>query len=165
MRKSIFLIPAILLSLGLMACGSNNNGSSVEPEENLPVITIVDTDEENQASNNVATDDSNTDNDDKETLSTVISDDQALAAIKKYCMETNPDLKDKIDSEDYTIYWNIESSDESQIVILYRSYTAAEVRYYIDRISGDTYVTEYVQGITEQEERSPETLNVKDYIE
>ena len=165
MKKGIFLVSGIVLSLGLMACGSSNNGSNVEPEENLPVITLVDTDEDNQESNNVVTDDSNANTDDKEVASTAISDDQALAAIKKYCMETNPDLKDKVDSEDYTIYWNIESSDESQIVVLYRSYTAAEVRYYIDRISGDTYVTEYVQGITEQEERSPETLNVKDYIE
>ncbi len=51
-----------------------------------------------------------------------------------------------------------------QIVVLFRSYTGALVRYYIDPASGETYVTEFVSGITPEEERTEETLNVKDYI-
>ena len=38
------------------------------------------------------------------------------------------------------------------------------VRYYIHPVSGETYVTEFVPGITEEEKRTDETLNVKDYM-
>ena len=91
-----------------------------------------------------------------------ITDDLAILAIKNYCYETNPDLKNMEGSDQYTLYWNVESSDENEIVVLFRSYTAAQVRYYIDKASGNTYVTEFVPGIT-NEERTDETFNVKDY--
>ena len=68
------------------------------------------------------------------------------------------------ESDDYTIYWVIDSSDDNQVVVLYRSYTAAQVRYYIDRATGETYVTEFVPGITEEEERTDETFNINDYV-
>ncbi len=93
-----------------------------------------------------------------------ISDEDALAAIENYCHVQNPDLKADMESGNYTIYWEIESSTEQQVVVLYRSYTAAEVRYYIDRSTGETYVTEFVQGITPAEERTEESFNAKDYI-
>ena len=69
------------------------------------------------------------------------------------------------ESDDYTLYWNVESSDAEQIVVAYRSYTAAIIRYYIDVQTGDTYVTEFVSGITDGEEKTGETFNVRDYIE
>lgn len=90
-----------------------------------------------------------------------ITDDEALEAIKNRCLEENPDLENMID-EGYMIYWNVESSDDAQIVVLYRAYTGAEIRYYIDRTTGDTYVTEFVSGITEEEEKTGETFNIKD---
>ncbi|MBO7451603.1 MAG: hypothetical protein J6U54_14650 [Clostridiales bacterium] len=93
-----------------------------------------------------------------------ISDEQALEAIKKYCCEMNPDLEDKLDSEDYEAYFEVESSSEDQIVVLYRSYTGAQVRYYIDTATGETYSTEFVPNITDEEEKTDESLNVKDYI-
>ena len=55
-------------------------------------------------------------------------------------------------------------NEKGEIVILYRSYTAAQIRYYIDPNTGDTYVTEFVPGITDEEERTEETFNVKDYM-
>jgi hypothetical protein len=94
-----------------------------------------------------------------------ISDEKALEAIKNYCIQTNPELEDMVNSKDYTIDWKVESSEEDQIVVAYRSYTAAIVRYYIHPLSGETYVTEFVPGITEEEKRTDETLNVKDYME
>ena len=93
-----------------------------------------------------------------------LSDEQALAAVKEYCIESNPDLKDMLDSEDYTIYWEVESSEADEIVVLYRSYTGAEVRYYVDPVTGEAYVTEFVPGITEEEQRTDETVNVREYI-
>ncbi len=94
-----------------------------------------------------------------------ITDEQALAAIRNYCFLANPELEKMVNSEDYTVYWNIESSDENQIVVLYRSYTAAFVRYYIDPVSGETYVTESAPGKTEEEERTDENFNLRDYLE
>ncbi len=93
-----------------------------------------------------------------------INDDQALVAIKNYCLTINPGLEDMINSDDYTIYWDIDSSDENQIVVLYRSYTAALFRYYIDTSTGETYVTAFVQGIMDDEERTDESFNVRDYF-
>ncbi len=51
-----------------------------------------------------------------------------------------------------------------EIVVLYRSYTGAEIRYYIDPGSGETYVTELVPGIIEEAQSTEESFNVKDYL-
>ena len=93
-----------------------------------------------------------------------ISNEQALDAIERYCYSSNPDLEDIVNSGKYTVMWGITSMDDSQIVVLYRSYTGAQIRYYIDPVSGDTYVTESVSGITPEEKRTEETLNVWNYI-
>ena len=68
------------------------------------------------------------------------------------------------DSEEYNVYWNVYTNDSNEIVVLYRSYTAAQLRYYIDPVSGDTYVTELVPGIIDEEQRTGETFNIKNYI-
>lgn len=94
-----------------------------------------------------------------------LTDEQAVAAIQKYCYSTNPELEDKMKSEEYPIYWDVSSSDEQEIVVVYRSYTGSINRYYIDRSTGETYVTEFVPGIIEEEQRTDETLNVWDYVD
>ncbi len=99
----------------------------------------------------------------KEVTIESISDEQAVEAIRNYCFTMNPDLE-SIAAEDYPVYWEIVSSEDSEIVVLFRSYTGAQVRYYIDRATGDTNVTEFVPGITEEEEPTDENFNVKDYI-
>ena len=38
-------------------------------------------------------------------------------------------------------------------------------RYYIDRSTGETYVTEFVPCIIEEEQHTDETLNVWDYVD
>jgi hypothetical protein len=38
-------------------------------------------------------------------------------------------------------------------------------RYYIDPVSGEAYVTEFVPGVMEEEQRTGETLNVKNYLQ
>ena len=94
---------------------------------------------------------------------TGLSDEQALAAIRNYCYVSNPDLESIVNAGEVPVYWEIASSDASEIVVLFRSYTGAQIRYYIDRISGDTYVTEFVPGITSEEMRTDESFNVRDY--
>ena len=56
------------------------------------------------------------------------------------------------------------TNEDGEIVVLYRSYTAAQTRYYIDSVTGDTYVTELVPGIIDDEQRTGETFNVRDYL-
>ena len=94
----------------------------------------------------------------------VFADEQALAAVRNYCFAVNPDLKDIVKAEDYPAYWELASSDAQQIVVLFRSYTGAQVRYYVDRQTGETYVTEFVPGITDEEQRTDETFNVRNYL-
>ena len=93
-----------------------------------------------------------------------ISDEQALAAIKRYCYLNNPDLEGMEKAGEYPVYWDVSSSDEQEIVILFRSYTGAQIRYHIDPVSGEAYVTEFVPGITAEEERTDESLNIWEYI-
>lgn len=98
-----------------------------------------------------------------ETAAEKITDDQALEAITKYINEIYPDLASQNDGN-VVYYWEVESSDDNQVVVLFRSYTGALIRYYVDRTTGDTYVTAFVDGIMDEEELTDETLNVKDYL-
>ncbi len=93
-----------------------------------------------------------------------ITDEQALAAIKNYCLINNPDLERIVNEGEYPVYWEISSSDEQSIVVVFRSYTGSLNYYYIDPVSGDTYVTEYVPAIMDEEQKTDETLNVREYM-
>ena len=93
-----------------------------------------------------------------------ISDQLALELIAQHCKEQNPDLEEIINAGQYDTYWEIVSSDEREVVILFRSYTGAQVRYYVERATGDVHVTEFVPGVTPEEMPSEETLNVWDYV-
>lgn len=148
-RLSVVLI-ALMLVLSMVACGKEETNNTTDNNR------VVDDNKDDNSGDDV---DSDNDADAK------ITDDQALNAIKKYCFEKNPDLEGMVNSGEYEIYWNVESSSETEIVVLYRSYTGAQVRYYINPTSGDTYETEFMPGISSEEERTEETFNVKDYIE
>jgi hypothetical protein len=93
-----------------------------------------------------------------------VEDELALSIIRNYCLSENPDLQQIVDAGEYPVSWEIASSDEQQVVILFRSYTGALVRYYIDRATGDTYVTEFVPGITAEEQRTEESFNLWDQV-
>ena len=106
----------------------------------------------------------------KETLSDVegerrLSDEQALSAIKNYCYEKNADLEEIVNTGEQQVYWNVSSSTDAEIVVEFRSYTGALIRYYIDRVSGETYSTEFISGITSEEQRTDESLNVWEYTD
>ena len=93
-----------------------------------------------------------------------LSDEQALTGIRAYCYSVNPDLEGIVEAGEYQVYWEIESSDAQQIVVLFRSYTGALCRYYIDRATGETYETEFVPGITAEETRTEESFNLWSYL-
>ncbi len=94
-----------------------------------------------------------------------ITDEQAVSAIRNYCLTVNPELADSVNAGDAPLYWDLSSSDENQIVVVFRSYTGVLKRYYIDPVSGETYVTEFVPGVMEDEQQTGETLNVKNYLQ
>lgn len=93
-----------------------------------------------------------------------LSDEQALSAIRNYCYTNNPDLENIVNAGEYQVYWELSSSDEHEIVVLFCSYTGAQIRYYINRMTGDTYVTEFVPGLSSEEERTEESFNVREYL-
>jgi len=93
-----------------------------------------------------------------------ITDEQAVSAVKKYCFISNPDLESIVNAGEYPVYWDISSRDKQEIVVLFRSYTGVQIRYYINPVSGDTYVTEFVPGLSAEEERTDEHFNVRDYL-
>ena len=148
MKRIVIVAMSLMLAIGMTSCGSKKEDEKIIGGADEPTTIEVPS----------TVDKINSDKQEK------ISDDQALEAIKKYCLQMNPELEDMVKSDDYTIYWNVESSDDKKIVVAYRSYTGAIVRYYIDSVSGETYVTEFVSGITDGEERTDETLNVRDYM-
>ena len=92
-----------------------------------------------------------------------LSDEQALTAVRNYCYLGNPDLRELEQAGTYPIYWEVESGGEQQIVVLFRSYTGAQIRCYIDPVSGEAYVTEFVPGVSTGEERTDENLNIWTY--
>ena len=75
-----------------------------------------------------------------------------------------PELEDMVNAGETPIYWEVTSSSESEVVVLFRSYTGALIRYYVDPTSGETYVTEFVSGVMTEEQRTDETFNVRDYL-
>ena len=96
--------------------------------------------------------------------SDAVTQEQALAAIRNYCYTSDPGLEEMINSGDYGAYFDVSTSDSGEIVVLYRSYTAAQIRYYVDPSSGDVYVTELVPGIIDDEKRTDEKFNINDYM-
>lgn len=96
--------------------------------------------------------------------SQALTDEQALAAVRLLCMAENPELEGIVNSGEYPVYWEITAGDAESVVVLYRSYTGAQLRYYIDRQTGDAHVTEFVPGITPEEQSTGETVNIRAYL-
>ena len=93
-----------------------------------------------------------------------LSNEEALSAVRAYCLDADPELESIVEAEEYPVYWMVETSSEQQVVVLYRSYTGAEIRYYVDRATGEVTVTDFVPGIMNAEQPSEERLNVRDYL-
>lgn len=100
-----------------------------------------------------------------EDVSRRITAEQALVAVENYCYLQDPSLKDIVNDGGYTVYWDVQSETEKEIVVLFRSYTGALIRYYIDPAVGSTYVTQFVSGITDGEERSGEIFDIREYMD
>ena len=189
MKKKTVLFALCFMCVSLFACGTKNddtiapktqsstttvNEQTIEPTETAQPsqteTTISAQTEQTETSQPVQTDASqpetteNTSLDQGESNSEVLTEAQALDAIKNYCFTADPNLKNMADSGEYNIYWTVTTNNANEIVVLYRAYTGAQIRYYIDTVSGETYVTELVPGIIDEEQRTDESFNVKKYL-
>ncbi|MCQ2522057.1 MAG: hypothetical protein MJ105_06725 [Lachnospiraceae bacterium] len=177
-RMFCCVVTGILSFSVLVGCGSKNAGAKEEAKIEDPGTVVIEQPvsekdtvvEEETAVLDTTTEDQElavleTTEDQDLAVSETITDEQALAAIQNYCYISNPSLVDIVNEGQYAVSWEVSSSDENEIVVLYISYTGAQVRYYIDRNTGDTYVTEFVPGILDEEEQTDERFNVKDYFD
>lgn len=182
--KKIKWLSVLVICICLAGCGKEGSSSGNTPVKEVSEVSEVSEaaeqpvkeeanagkEEDGKTEDNKAeeskTEDGKAENADQgSSESKAITGEQALLAIKNYCYLENPSLKDIEEEGEYSVYWDISSCDESQIVILFHSYTGALIRYYIDPVSGETYITEFVPGILLEEERSDVTFNVRDYME
>ena len=147
-HATTFVLLLFVLMTMLCGCGRKSDvAETIEPVLNDAVVGTTEAEPETETE-----------------TAEELSDEQAISAVRNYCCVLNPDLESIVKAEEYPVYWEISSSDENEIVVLFRSYTGAQNRYYVDRTTGDTYVTEYVPGITSEEQRTDESFNVKDYF-
>ena len=191
MQKKIITLALSFMCIGLVACNTKNEDKDAlktepstttvtEQTSTQTTTTQLETTEAAQTTQTESavteqapteqTETAQTDNtvatsaEQIENKSDALTEDQALEAIKNYCFTNNPSLKNMVDSGEHTIYWNVTTNAANEIVVLYRSYTAAEMRYYIDPISGETYVTELVPGIIDEEQRTEESFNARNFL-
>ncbi len=146
MKKKVIVL--LMMCMVLSGCAKNTEVTKIDTDDGPTAVYKV--------SDEAETEDVQTER---------ITDDQAMTAIKNYCHKTNPDLENIEKEGEYPVYWEVISSDENEIVILFRSYTGAQIRYYIDPVLGDTYVTEFVPQITNEEEKTDEEFNIRDYLD
>lgn len=160
MKKIIALILICCMTLFFVACGSTNDnegGSQTETEQASEPTPETETEEVTETTEDVQIEE-------KEAAEELITEDQALQAIKNYRYSIDSDLKEMEESDEYTIGWDVSTNEKDDIVVLYRAYTGAEIRYYIDPKTGFAFATELVPGIIDEEQFTEETLNINDYL-
>ena len=93
-----------------------------------------------------------------------LTEDEACQGIVNYCYAQNPDLSN-MSSDTYSFYWTVDRVTEQEIVILFRSYTAARIYYHVDPVSGDVYTTvSGVPGYEYEEGPGDERFNIFDFL-
>ncbi len=157
MKKNVLITMSLLMVLGIAGCSSNNTAAVVNPEDSEIVSEDIATDEGYQ-------DPLPAEEDDGSDAPDVITDEEALDAVRSFVASTNPEIVAMENSDDYTVVFEVESSTDEEVVVLFRSYTASQTRFYIDRQTGDTKVTELVPGIIDEETPTGETFNIKNYM-
>ena len=157
--KKKYLIPiTLLMVIGMTACG---NADITNENIETPEITAEPVTEQGDADLvSEYQDPLPAEEDDGLDAPDVITDEQALDAVISFMSSAQPEV---ISNDDYTEYFIVESSTPEQIVVLYRSYTASQTRFYIDRATGETIVTELVPGIIDEETETGEAFNIKEY--
>ena len=167
-KNRITIVSVIVAAMLLSACSEEQQDVAAPVVESIEAVTESQPDagEQQTAQPNAQQDTSaqSTAQDAGTADSTgVITEEQAYNAVINYNKAIGSGIDGEINSEGYTEYWDV-TKEDGKIVVLYRSYTAAQIRYYIDPVSGETYVTELVPGIIDEEQKNGETFNAWDYL-
>lgn len=169
MKKAVVAALSLAMVLGVTACGAE----STDIPSSAEIIEVEDDNSETEESSEEETPGKSEDKSEDEAKEPeaiqeesegTISAEQAYEAIGNYIRGIIPDIDNYTQGEDAMAYWTVTSSDADQIVVEFRSYTGAFNYFYIDPATGDTYVTELVPGIIDEEQRTEETFNVKDFL-
>ena len=139
--KKTFLLAILVLAFCLSGCTSGGNSKNAQGE--------AESESTERISSQTGAD---------------LTQEQALKAVRRYCLANDPSLEEMEGSDEYTVYWDVYGNDKGEIVVLFRSYTGSENRFYIDPSTGEAYVTELVPGIIDEEQQTEERLNVRDYL-
>lgn len=177
MKKEVALLASFFMCVSMISCSADDassvvqqsvTSSSAAEQSSDPAETTA------QTSTETAQQETTGDTQPENTQDTssgqsgseaaAITKEQALDAVRNYCFIKDPGLKNMTGSDEYTIYWDVISESADEIVVLYRSYTGAQMRYYISPVSGETYVTALVPGIIDEERPTDESFNIKDYL-
>ncbi|MBR4362717.1 MAG: hypothetical protein IKP42_08305 [Ruminococcus sp.] len=177
MKKEVALLASFFMCVSLISCSADDassvvqqsvTSSSAAEQSSDPAETTA------QTSTETAQQETTGDTQPENTQDTssgqsgseaaAITKEQALDAVRNYCFIQDPGLKNMTGSDEYTIYWDVISESADEIVVLYRSYTGAQMRYYISPVSGETYVTAQVPGIIDEEKPTDKSFNIKDYL-
>ena len=165
MKKKKVIIPVLLCVAALMtACGEKKSSDTSSLFEGI--------DAETQSQQAEETNQEPSDTPAEEAVQTettaantdVLTEDQAYAAVINYNKAIGSGIDGEINSEGYSEYWDVSTNEDGKIVVLYRSYTGAQTYYYVDKTSGETYVTELVPGVIDEEQETGEKFNARDYL-
>ena len=154
MKKRVIIVPtALCLAILISACGGKK--APVTPSAVEPIGNAAGSQQEVNVQ--PGGQDEETDN-----KTDTLSEKQAYEAARNYYRISNPGYEDGNGSGEY---WDVSTNEAGEIVVLYRSYTGSINRYYVNADSGETYVTEQVPGIIDDEQLTGETFNIRDYME
>ena len=157
-KKTIFMLLMLSATMLFAACGKEDSQETASLFESMENGTQQEEIKQEEAEQPGEQDQTSEDKNDE------ITEEQAYNAVINYCKANNPDFDGEMNSEGYTEYWDVSTNENGEIVVLYRSYTAAQIRYYVNPTSGETYVTELVPGIIDDEQKTDETFNIRDYL-
>ena len=163
MKKKLVLVSALVCTVALLAaCGKDKAAESTTLFETVGNETETQQEVESapEAQENAETATAT----ETESSQSALTEDQAYTAVINYNKAIGSGIDDELNTDGYEEYWDVSTNEDGTIVVLYRSYTAAQIRYYVDPVSGDAYVTELVPGIIDEEQKNGETFNARDYL-
>ena len=92
-----------------------------------------------------------------------LTDEQALSAVRNWCIAADPELEAIEKAGEYPVYWEIAGSDDQEIVVLFRSYTGAQIRCHVERATGNASA-ELVPGSAPAEAQIGERFSAWAYV-
>ena len=165
MKMKNMIVPAILCSVVLLsACGKETASDTSSLFESIESTTQPQQETSEQTSEVAPTQPEEQSADqapEPESSAAAFTKDQALAGALNYYTSINPGYELK---GDYGEYWDVTDENPGEYTVIYRSYTGAINRYYVNSSTGETYVTEFVPGIIDEEQKTGETFNINDYL-